>query len=588
MQIFKKLFFILSRNERKKATLLLIMLVIMALLDVIGVASILPFVAVLSDPSIIESNILLKNLFLFSSRFGINSIEEFLFALGMSVFLLLVISLTFKSLTTYASVRFIFMREHSIGKRLMREYLNQNYEYFISHSGINLGKNILSEVSMVVGNGIKPLIELITNFIIVVSIIVLLIIIDPKLVFLVSLSLGGAYLIIFFFMRKFLKSIGKDKFKNNALRFNIIRDAFGASKEVKLKSLEETYIKKFSISSEIYAKATASSETIAQLPRYLLEAICFGGILLIILITMNDAESFSNSLPIISLYVFAGYRLMPGLQAIYRSGTKLTFINASVEKLYFDLKKLKLHTKKNQSYETLKFDKIINLKNIHYNYPGTPKLSLKNLSLSIPIHSVVGIIGTTGSGKTTLVDIILGLLQPQRGTLEIDNKVLTEKNLGAWQKIIGYVPQQIYLSDDTLIANIALGVKLEDINFEKVKEASKIAKLDQFIVNELPKQYQTIIGEQGIKLSGGQRQRIGIARALYHDPKVLILDEATSALDNETELEVINSINSLNKNITIIQVAHRLNSLKNCDLILKLQNGQIIQQGSFDEVLKQI
>ena len=211
---------------------------------------------------------------------------------------------------------------------------------------------------------------------------------------------------------------------------------------------------------------------------------------------------------------------------------------------------------------------------------------LSDISLSIISNTTVGLVGTTGSGKTTVVDIILGLLEPQKGTLEVDEKVINKYNIRAWQSSIGYVPQHIYISDDTIASNIAFGINPEDINQEAVEKASKIANLHEFVINELPEKYHTSIGERGVRLSGGQRQRIGIARALYHEPKVLVLDEATSALDNLTEEAVMDAINNLGNNITIILIAHRLSTVKNCDTIFLLNKGQLVNKGTFDELIK--
>ena len=268
---------------------------------------------------------------------------------------------------------------------------------------------------------------------------------------------------------------------------------------------------------------------------------------------MSKTGSFNSTLPIVSLYVFAGYRLMPAIQQIYEAFTQLTFIRPSLDKLCEDLQNLKSFNE-NKDQEILPFKKSINLRNIHFSYPNTPRITLSELNLSISAKSTVGIVGVTGSGKTTMIDIILGLLEPQKGTLEIDGKVVTKKNIRSWQSSIGYVPQQIFLSDDTIASNIAFGLETEDINQEAVEKASKIANLHEFVINELPKKYQTKIGERGVRLSGGQRQRIGIARALYHNPQLLILDEATSALDNQTEKAVMDAINNLGKNITIILI----------------------------------
>ena len=363
-----------------------------------------------------------------------------------------------------------------------------------------------------------------------------------------------------------------------------ISEAFGAAKEVKMGGLEEAYTKRFTRSAKNFALAQTYSTVIASTPRFILEAIAFGGVILIILYLMSQTGSFGGAVPIISLYVFAGYRLMPALQKIYASITLLTFVSATLEKLTNDFQNLNPIFEKNDS-EVLPLNKNIELKKIHFNYPNSSRTALKDISLLIPSKSSVGLIGATGSGKTTTVDIILGLLEPQKGTLEIDNKIITKHNLRSWQKSIGYVPQQIFLSDDTIAANIAFGVRPKDIKFDAVEKAAKIANLHQFIMDDLPKQYQTVIGERGVRLSGGQRQRIGIARALYNNPQALILDEATNALDNHTEDAVMDAINSLSKNITIIIIAHRLKTVKNCDIIFKFEKGRLVSQGSYDKVI---
>ena len=321
------------------------------------------------------------------------------------------------------------------------------------------------------------------------------------------------------------------------------------------------------------------------MPRFVLEAIAFGGILLIILYILANTGSVNDAIPIISLYAFAGYRLMPAIQVIYLSSTRLKFVGPALDKIINDIKNLK-PLNLNQNQGVLNFNKAIDLKNISYNYPNSQRTSLKNINLSIPNSSRVGIMGQTGCGKTTMVDIILGLLDPEKGTLEVDGQIIKDQNRRSWQRSIGYVPQQIYLSDDTIAANIAFGVDPKDINKDLVERASKIANLHEFVINELPDQYETSVGERGIRLSGGQRQRIGIARALYHNPKVLILDEATSALDDQTEKVVMEAIHNLDKNITIIIIAHRLSTIKNCDIVYLLEKGELKNTGTFEEIIK--
>ena len=583
MDTIKKLSFLLTPIERRNALLLLLMFVIMALLDMIGVASILPFMAVLTNPSLIETNMILNYMYQVSNIFGVENDQEFFFALGFLVFIILIISLIFKAITTYIEVKFLQMCEYNVSKRLVEGYLYQPYIWFLNRNSAELGKSILSQVSIVI-DIMRSLMSLISKSIIAIALIALLIIANPKLSMIVGLTLSLAYGIIFYFTRKYLNSLGKENLKNDELRFIAVSEAFGAAKEIKVGGLERAYIKSYSNAAKIFAQNKAILKVISQLPRYILEGIAFGGIMLLILYLMSQEGSFNNAIPIISLYAFAGYRLMPVMQNIYMSLSQISFSSPSLDNLYYDIGKLN-PIKNNYLEEKLSFDKEIVLNNIDFNYPNTSQKALQGISLNIPAKSTIGLIGATGSGKTTLLDIILGLLISDKGTLEIDGEVLSKKNLRSWQRNIGYVPQHIYLSDDTIAANIAFGVESKNINQIDIERASKIANLHDFIINELPDKYNTTIGERGIRLSGGQRQRIGIARAVYLNPKILILDEGTSALDNETEKKVMESINNLSKKITIILVAHRLNTVRNCDKIYKFEKGKVIAEGKFDEII---
>ena len=585
MEFLKKCIYLLTPRELKISYLLIIMIIIMASLDMIGVASILPFMAVLTNPSVIETNIILNKMFEISKIFGVENNNEFLFALGVLVFMLLIISLIFKALTAYAQIRFVQMREYTIGKRLLEGYLHQPYNWFLSRHSADLVKTVLSEVNEVIGNALKPLMEIIAKSMIIIAIIILLIIADPKLAFIVSFSIIITYGLIFYSISNILYKLGKERFKNNHFRFRIVSEAFGAAKEIKVSGLEKSFIKSFSNTAQTFARNVASSDVLGILPRFALEAIAFGGILLIILYILANTGSVNDAIPIISLYAFAGYRLMPAIQQIYLSSTRLKFVGPALDKIINDIKNLK-PLNLNQNQGVLNFNKTIDLKNISFNYPNSKRTSLKNINLSIPNRSRVGIMGQTGCGKTTMVDIILGLLDPKKGTLEVDGQIIKDQNRRSWQRSIGYVPQEIYLSDDTIAANIAFGVDSKDINKDLVERASKIANLHEFIIDELPDQYQTSVGERGIRLSGGQRQRIGIARALYHSPKVLILDEATSALDDQTEKVVMEAINNLDKNITIIIIAHRLSTIKNCDIVYLLEKGELKNTGTFEEIIK--
>ncbi|MBT4952188.1 MAG: ABC transporter ATP-binding protein [Pelagibacteraceae bacterium] len=559
------------------------MMLMMAFMDTLGVASVFPFIAVLTNPMIIETNLFLNKIFQVSEIFGVENNQQFFLLLGIFVFLIIVISLVVKVSTSYLQIRFTSMLEYSIGKRLMEKYLNQPYSWFLSHNSNDLIKNILSEVHQIIEVAIYPMAELIAKGMVAIALLGLLFLTDIKLALLISFSIGGIYGSIYYFLRNFITKIGEERLKNNLLRYRVVSQAFGSIKDVKVRGSEEVHTKFFSNSSYTYAKSISLAHMTSQLPRYILEGIAFAGIMLLLLYMISQKGSMNNALPIISLYIFAGYRLMPSMQQVYSSFTHLRYIGSSIDNLVNEIKNLKAYNL-SQDKSILQLNKKITLNNIYYNYPDTPHSTLEDINISISAKSTIGFVGPSGSGKSTTIDIILGLLEPQKGTLEVDGKVITGDNLRSWQRTIGYVPQQIYLIDDTIAANIAFGLDEKEIKQDWVEKACRNANLEEFI-NELPKKYNTIIGEGGIRLSGGQRQRIGIARALYHNPRVLVLDEATSALDNETEQAVMNAVNKLGKDVTIILIAHRLNTVENCDIIFKLEKGRVVFQGSFKELL---
>ena len=581
----KKLLDLLSPSERKQTVALLGMMLLMAVLDMLGVASILPFIAVISNPSLVESNRLLSWSFQTSMTFGVDSVDKFLFFLGVAVFALLVFSLMFKALTTYAQTRFALMREYSIGKRLVEGYLHQPYSWFLNRHSADLGKNILSEVGGVIHGGMIPLMSLMAQTAIALALLILLLLVDPVLAVSVGLVLAVAYGSILVLMSGLLGKLGQASLRSNQERFTAVSEAFGAAKEVKAGGLEHVFVQRFAQPAATYAKGQSTVKVIAQIPRYALEAIAFGGMLLVILYLMTQSGSFSAALPIIALYAFAGYRLMPALQQIYGSLAQLKFVGPALSALHADLTGLGVVDTKNEPIEPMTLKSFIELKSVVYAYPSAKSPALKGINLVIPAQRTVAFVGSTGSGKTTTVDLILGLLEAQSGMLCIDGQVVDASNRRQWQKNIGYVPQQIYLADDTVSANIAFGTDPCSVDQLAVERAAKIANLHDFVIDNLPQGYKTTVGERGVRLSGGQRQRIGIARALYHSPDVLILDEATSALDNLTEQAVMEAVHKLSHSITIILIAHRLSTVRECDEIFLLEGGVVKAKGAFDELL---
>ena len=508
--------------------------------------------------------------------------SRFLFLLGI-IFLILITSLTIKF--CYIQLRFTSSLNYTLAKRLVAGYLNQPYSWFLSRHSADLGKSILSEVGLVVNQGLSPALNLIRQSVVTLAIMMVLIFVDLKLTLIVILTLGLSYSLIYFSIKDFIQKIGQKRLDANQWMFTSINEAFGATKEIKVSGLVEEYVKRFSSPAKSLAKIQALAGIISQSPRFALEAISFGGMLLVVLYLMVKSSTFVNVVPLIALYAFAGYRLIPAIQQIYVSTTVLRFVGPAIDNLQKDFKRMQIPSLQKNS-KTLQLKNKIVLRNINYNYPNASQKALKDIDFTIPAYSSIGIVGATGSGKTTTVDIILGLLEPQKGSLEIDGTIIKKDNLKAWQRSIGYVPQHIFLADDTIAANIAFGIDPKKINYEAVERSAKTAKLHEFVSNDLPQKYNTTIGERGVRLSGGQRQRVGIARALYHNPQVLILDEATSALDNNTERELMNEIKKLDKGITIVMIAHRLSTVKECSSIILLEKGTLKGQGTFEELAK--
>ena len=594
MKIINKIYSLLLPDDRKKGHYLLIMVLIMAILDSLGVASIAPFVAVLANPDIIVDNIYLSKFYDFTGFSRADNIpieiESFLFILGILVFITMLFSTLFKAWTLYSFERYAQQCNFSLSCQLVSGYLRQPYSWFLNRHSSDIGKTILSEVDAVIRGALFPLIMVIAYSAVTLAIMSMLFIIDPLLASLVGLGLGGIYVITYVFLRKHMSNIGEDRVLANKERFKIIQEGFQGIKDIKIYGLENTLLKRFYSPALRYAKHTATQHIIGKMPRFLMEILAFGGILLVILYLMKNYEGFSDVVPILALYTLAAYRLMPSFQQVYSQVSTLRYSISALNILSDDLEMLKKNDIENADFsdsrKSLGIKYGIHLNDIYFRYENQEELTINNISLKIPVRNTIGIVGSTGSGKTTIVDIILGLLQPNSGHMIIDDKMINHKNIRSWQRTIGYVPQQIYISDDTIVANIAFGHNPELIDLEKVKNSAVISNLHEFIIEELPNGYDTTVGEQGVRLSGGQRQRIGIARALYNDPEVLVFDEATSALDNITEKEVIEAIRNLGNKKTIIMIAHRLSTVRHCDNIFVLDKGNLVGQGSYDQLIE--
>lgn len=584
---FRKILALLQSHERRKVFGIMLLMVVTAFVQTAGIASIMPFLAVLSDPTRVLSNAWLNAAY---TALAFDSITSFLYFLGIAAFVVFISGTALQALTHWVITRFSSMQQYHLSRRLMADYMRRPYTFYLSRNSGDLAKTVLQETGQAVSGALMPSMRLLSFTLLAAAIIVLLIAVEPVLAISVAAGLATIYGAIYLIARSWLSRIGKDLVASNRERFTIVAEAFTGAKEIRLLGREQDYLERYRNPSKRFALHQANASLLESLPLYAIEAIAFGGVLLIILLLMSGDGGIATALPLIGLYGLAGKQLIPAFQKIFGTVSSIRFNMPAVENILADLSAHRVSAPLppvDKALQPLVPRQSITIDNLTYHYPDTDHPALKNLSLTILANTTVGFVGSSGAGKSTLIDLILGLLEPDQGDLRIDGTPLTTDNVRSWQAGLGYVPQHIFLADQSVAANIALGLPPEDIDHEAVRRAARLANLHDFVTSDLPRGYETIIGERGVRLSGGQRQRIGIARALYCDPTVLIFDEATSALDNTTERAVMEAIHNLSGEKTIILVAHRLTTVKPCSQIYVLDKGSVVEQGSWDELSEQ-
>lgn len=561
-----KIWAILTRHEHRRALVMMVLVILMALAETVGVVSVMPFLSVLARPDIVQENAALAWLY---NRFDFDSNQQFITALGLASIALVVGSSAFKTITLHLVNRFTFLLRHSISARLLSGYLHQPYEFFLKHNPSELSRNVLSEIDQLQAGLISPLSQLIAQGAVVLAMMLLLFFYNPWIAISAAGVIAVLYGAIYILVRRRLGNTGKVRQQANGQRFQACNEALGGIKEVKITQAEEAYQQQFAQASRNFSRHQANAQTLSQSPLYMVEAVGYTGLIILALILMKYSNDIGQVLPVLGLYGFAAYRLLPAAQIMYRGFAQLKFSSAALDTIHQHLSLPASETK--LASQPMAPRKEIRLQGIHFAYPSAPdRPVLHSFDLVIPANTSVGIIGKSGAGKSTVMDLLLGLLQPQAGTLSVDGTTIDASNTHNWQAAIGYVPQHIYLADTSIAENIAFGVPAKQIDMQAVERAARAAQIHEFISTELPDGYQSRVGDRGIRLSGGQRQRLGIARALYCDPPVLFFDEATSALDTETEAVLTEAMTALTEKKTMVIIAHRKRTLESCNNLVKI------------------
>lgn len=578
----KKLFRIFNKKEKVFIAILFVASITSALAQSIGVVSVLPFINLVTNPEIVEQPGIIKT---FYETFNIPSFNRLLVYLGLAVLLALTISSVISAFTMYLKARFVANRNHSLSIRLLQTYLYKPYGFFLKKNTSELSKNVLAEVNDLTQKYLMSILNILTNGFLLLFILIALLLVNTTATLYVFLMLVVTYGILNLYTRKTLKKMGSQRLSYNALRHKYAHEALSSIKISKVMSNEKFFIDSYSKASKKQAKTLIASNVIGQLPNYALDLIVFGGVILFIVILILNNQDFNQVIPLLGVFALAGYRMKPSLNTLYQSITTVYYNQAILDKIHDDLLEQQINEHIDDPHVKLPLHKHIKLKNLSFAYPDSNEVVVDRINITVEKDQMIGIVGKTGSGKTTLIDLVLGLHSPSDGSIEIDDTILTSENIKSWQNNIGYVPQDTYLSDDSIANNIAFGLDNKHIDIDRVVDCAKMCALDEFI-ESLPQKYHTVIGERGVRLSGGQKQRIGLARAIYRDPQVLILDEATSAIDGITESEVLHTITHVSKSKTVIVIAHRLNTLKDCDVIYMVDKGKVIAHGTYQQLLE--
>jgi ATP-binding cassette, subfamily B, bacterial PglK len=552
-----------------------------AFAEIASIGMIIPFLTAITSPDVILANPTMNSI---NQFFNIESQAELVILLTSIFCLLAVLSASMRLVTLWFQTRFCYSVGENLSTQLYKNTLYQSYSMHVSRNSSEFISTIINKTFQSTSFAILPILNIFSSGLILLAIIITLIFIQPLVAISAFLLFGFAYGIVIFLTRSKLDSDSKKISTEQDQVVKKLQEGFGSIRDILVSSTQEVYLRSYTSSYSALQRAWANVEIIRATPRFVIEALGIIIIALCALFFYDQPGGIAEALPVLGVMALGAQRMLPILQIIYASFTSLRAGLASLADIFSMLQQPTNEELIKGPKTPIFFKNQIRIENLKFRYSPDTDWILNGIDLIIPKGSMTGIMGTTGSGKSTLIDILMGLLHPSAGSFQVDGEPITEINKYGWQAQLAHVPQSIFLLDASIAANIALGVPLEHIDYDLVRESAKKARIHE-AVTSWTNQYETIVGERGIRISGGQRQRIAIARALYKKASIIIFDEATSALDSETETAVMEAITSLSNDITIILVAHRLSTLKECSNIIELSDGKIARQGIYDEIV---
>ena len=570
--MIKQFRYIFNRKQKAGLLLLLIAIIVGTFLELAGVTAIMPFIDVVMNPETIDRKWYLKIPY---ESLNFQNTTVFIIFVAVVLIAVYILKNVYLCFMYYAQYRFTYDNRRKVATRMLNAYLKQPYSYHRIHPSSELMRNISTDMERMF-DCVLSILQLFTEGCVCVVLVVYLFIMDKSITIGVGAILSLFLLVFYRGFKKYLNHVGNENRKYAARITQWLQQSFGGIKEAKILEREDYFLNQFDYNYKKSASYDRKYRFLQVAPRPIMEMVFVAAILAVIIIKLLNGTQSAYFVSTLSVFAIAAFRLMPSMNRITNYMSVLMFTKGSVEKVYHDLQEVE-RLEKNKPVETadvsLELKKEIQIRNLSFRYPDASENVLENISFTIPKNRSIAFIGPSGAGKTTLADIILGVLEPTAGQICVDG-IDIQNCMSAWHKNIGYIPQSIYLMDASIRENVAFGIPEEQIDETCLRRALEEAQLKEF-VDSLPEGLDTVIGESGVRLSGGQRQRIGIARALYNDPDVLVLDEATSALDNETEKAVMDAIDRLAGNKTLIIIAHRLTTITNCDVIYEVKDRQI-------------